>query len=97
MSEKYNKTCKCLNYHEYLFILASTSTGCVSISTFSSLICLAAGIKSPAAGINICAVTAVIKECKSIIKKMKKMHDKIVLLGNDTQKGKTKTINHENF
>ena len=29
MSEKYKKTCKCLNYVENLLILVSTVTGCV--------------------------------------------------------------------
>ena len=32
-------------------------------------------------GINICAITAAIKKYQSIIKKKKKKHDKIVLLG----------------
>ena len=36
MSEKYKKTCKYLNYAEHLLILASTVTGCVSISAFAS-------------------------------------------------------------
>ena len=36
MSEKYKKTCKYLNYVEHFFILASTVTGCVSISAFAS-------------------------------------------------------------
>ena len=34
-------------------------------------------------GIKICAITAGIKKYKSIIKKKKKKHDKIVLLRND--------------
>ena len=34
-------------------------------------------------GIKICAVTVGIKKYKSIIKKKKKKHDKIVLLGKD--------------
>ena len=29
MNEKYKKTCKYLNYVEYLLIVASTLTGCV--------------------------------------------------------------------
>ena len=36
MSEKYKKTCKYLHYVEHLLILASTVTGCVSISAFAS-------------------------------------------------------------
>ena len=48
MSEKYKKTCKYLNYVEHLFILASTITGCVSVSTFASLNCISVGIISSA-------------------------------------------------
>ena len=38
------------------------------------------GITSSAIGLKICAITARIKKYKSIIKKKKKKHDKIVLL-----------------
>ena len=38
------------------------------------------GIASSAIGLNICAIAAEIKKHKSIIKKRKKKHDKIVLL-----------------
>ena len=69
MSEKYQKTCKYINYVENLLILASTITGCVLISSFSSLVCVPIGITSSAVGINICAVTIGIKKYKSIIKK----------------------------
>ena len=41
------------------------------------------GITSSAVRIKICAITAWIKKDKSIIKKKKKKHDKIVLLGKD--------------
>ena len=34
------KACKTLNYFEHSFILASTITGCISISAFASLICI---------------------------------------------------------
>ena len=83
MSEKYKKTCKYLNYVENLLILASTVTGCVSSSTFASLVCVPVGIMSSAVGINICAITSGIKKYKSIIKTKKKKHDKIVSLGKD--------------
>ena len=83
MSEKYKKTCKYLNYVEQVLILVSTVTGCVSISAFASLVCVPFGITSSAVGLKICAITAGIKKYKSIIKKKKKKHDKIVLLGKD--------------
>ena len=80
MSKKYKKTCKYLKYVENLLALASTVTNCVSISVFASLFDIALGITSSAVGINICAITAGIEKCKSMIKKKKKKHDKIVLL-----------------
>ena len=52
-----------------------------SISAFASLICVPVGITSSAVGINIFSIIAGIKKYKSIIKKMKKKHDKRVLLG----------------
>ena len=55
-------------------------TGCVSIFDFASLIGTPADIPSSAVGIKICAITAVNKKYKSIIKKKNKKHDKIVLL-----------------
>ena len=70
-----------------LLILASTVTGLVSISAFTSLVCIAVGISSYAIGINICLITAGIKKDKGIINKKKK-HHQIVLLG----KNKSNTI-----
>ena len=83
MSEKCRKTCKYLSYAEHSLILASTVTGCVSISAFASLACVPVGITSPAVGIKICAITVGIKKYKSIIKKNSKKHDKIMLSGKD--------------
>ena len=74
MSKKYKKIGKHLNYVEYLIILASTVTGCVSISAFASLV--AVGIASSAIEIKICAITAGIKKCNSVLKNNKKKHDK---------------------
>ena len=81
MSKKHKKVCTTLNYIEHFFILASTITGCVSVPAFSSLIGIPIGIKSFAIGLKICAIAAGIKTYKSTIKKKKKKHDKIVLLG----------------
>ena len=66
--------------HWTLFNLASTITGCISISIFAPLIGVPIGIKSSAIGLKICAITAGVKKYKSIIKKKKKKHDKIVFL-----------------
>ena len=57
MSKEHKQIYTALNYIEHLLILASAVTGCVSISTFASLV--------------ICAITAAIKKPKSIIRKKK--------------------------
>ena len=80
ISKKRKKIRATLNYIEHFLILASTITGCISVSTFSSLIGIPIGITSSAIGLNIFVITAGIKKNKSIIKKKKKKHDKIVLL-----------------
>ena len=77
MSKKHRKVCKTPNYIEHFLTLASTITGCVSILAFASLVGNTIGITSSANGLKICAITAGIRNYKSIIKKKK--HDKIVL------------------
>ena len=63
-----------------MLIAISTITGCVSISAFASLVGIPVGIASSTIGLKICVITAGIKKYKSIIKKKRKKHDKIVLL-----------------
>ena len=65
-------------------ILTSAVTECVSISGFASLVGIPVGIASSAVGLKICAMTAGIEMYKSIIKKKKKRHDKIVSLAINT-------------
>ena len=77
ISKKYKKVSTILNYIEHLLILASTITGCISVSTFASLCGIRIGIKSSPIGSKIAAG---IKNHKSKIKKKKKKHDKIALL-----------------
>ena len=55
-------------------------TGCISISAFSTLLGIPIGITRSARRLKICAVAAGITKCKSIIKKIKKKHDKVVLI-----------------
>ena len=63
-----------LNYIGHFLILGSTTTGCISVSAFASLVVSAINFK-------IFAITAGIKKFKPIIKKKKKKkYDKIVLL-----------------
>ena len=89
MSKKHKKVCTILNYIEHVLILGYTITGCVSISSFASLVGIPIGIINSAIGLKYCAITAGIKKYKSIIKKKtKKKHDKTVLLA----KSKLKSI-----
>ena len=80
MSRKHKKVCTTLNYIEHFLILASI--GCISISTFASLLSIPIGIMSSIIGLKICVVAAGIKKYNPIIKKKKKKnkHDEIVLL-----------------
>ena len=41
MGKKHKKVCTTLNYIEHFLILGSTITGCVSISSFASLVGIA--------------------------------------------------------
>ena len=53
-------------------------TECVSIFAFTSLAGIFIGITNSAVGLKICIITAEIKKYKSVIKKKKKKHNKIV-------------------
>ena len=53
---------------------------CVSISAFASLVGIPVRIESSTVTMQISVITAGIKKYKSIIKKKKKKHNKIVLL-----------------
>ena len=72
MVKKHKNVNTILNYLEYLLILDSAVTGCLSISTFASLFDISIRIMSSAVGIKICAITAGIQKYKSSIKKKKK-------------------------
>ena len=62
MSKKHKKVCTTLNYIEHFLILASTITRCISaiftISAFSFLIGIPAGMPSSLIGLKICAIAA---------------------------------------
>ena len=81
MSRKHKKVCTTLNYIEHFIILVSKITGCISVSTFASLLAISIGNTSSVIGLKICAIVAGIKKYRSIIKKKKKEYDKTVLLG----------------
>ena len=61
-------------------MLASTITGCASISAFASLVGISILIMSSAIGLKFFAIIARIKKYKSIIKKKKTKHHKTVSL-----------------
>ena len=52
-----------------IFLFSFLLSGCVSISAFDSLTSIPVSIMSSAVGLNICALTAGVKNYKSIIKK----------------------------
>ena len=62
MNKKYKKVCRISNYIEYLLILISTVSGCVSISTYDFLVGLPIGSTSSAIGLKISVMTAGIKK-----------------------------------
>ena len=68
---------------KYFHVFISAVSGCVSISALASLVGVPVGIARSAVGLKTCASTAGIKRYKSIIKKKRKKHDKILLLGRD--------------
>ena len=78
MSNWHKKDCTTLNYIEHFLILAYAVTGCILLSAFVSLLGIPIGITFSAIGLQICAITAGIKNYKSIIKKKKKKHDILI-------------------
>ena len=80
MSKKHKNVCRVLDYIEDLLFLVSTFAVCVFISASSFLVGIPIGITSSAVGLEICVIITGIKKYKWIIKKRKKMYDKIVLL-----------------
>ena len=78
MSRRYNKVCATPNYIEHFLILASTITGCISISAFATLLGIPIWIASSAIGLKLCVIAAGIKKYQPIIKK--KNHDQIASL-----------------
>ena len=79
-SRKHRKIRAIPNYIECILILASTVNGSILISAFASMFGIPIGITSSVTGLKICAMAAGIEKYKSIIKKKKKKHNKILLL-----------------
>ena len=62
ISKKHRNFCMTLNCTEYFLILSSTITGCISISSFSSLVGILMGITSSAIRLKICVISVGIKK-----------------------------------
>ena len=77
-SQKQKTVCRILNYFEYFLAFVSAVSECVSIYAFASLVGVSVGIASSLKILKICVITVGIKKYKSIIKKKRKKHDKIV-------------------
>ena len=60
-------------------ILAFAVAGCISVSDFASFLGIPIGITTSATGLKMCVTTAAIKKYRSIIKKRKRKHNKMVL------------------
>ena len=58
MSRKHKKVCTSLNYIKHFLILASSITGCISISSFASLFGIPIGVTSSAIGLKMCAIAS---------------------------------------
>ena len=101
MSKTHKKVCRVLNYIEHSIRVNTAITGCVSISAFASLVGISIGITNSAVGVRICVITAGIKKNKSINQKIRKKHDKTVLLAKSKLNSKevfiSKALNDSNI
>ena len=82
MRRNHKKVCTTLIQIEHVLVLASAITGCISSTTFTSLIGIPIEITSSEKELNICAITAGNRKYEPIIKKKNKKHDQIVFLTN---------------
>ena len=79
MSKKHKKVCRVSIYIDNSLVAISTIVGCVSISAFAPFAGIPIGIASSTIVLKNLCKTAGIKKYKSIIKKKRKKHNKIVL------------------
>ena len=80
MSQKDRKTFRALSYFEHFIVFVSAVSDYVSSSAHGSLVGIFVGIASSAVGLQIFVLSAGFKKYKSVNKKKRKNHDKIVLL-----------------
>ena len=69
MSTKPKKICTTLSYIEHFLILASTISGCISVSAFVFLLGILIGITSYAIGLKTCALTWELKMISQQLRK----------------------------
>ena len=62
MSKKHKKVYRVLNYIQDSLIVICKVTGCVSISTFASLVAISIGIASFTIQLKTCAITTPLKK-----------------------------------
>ena len=72
MNKKLNNLCTALNYIKHSIILASTVTGCGSMSAFASVVGIPVGIGSSAVGLQNYSVTIGIKSINQKERKKQK-------------------------
>ena len=78
ISEKYEKTCKYINYVEHFLTLASTVPSCVSFFAFASVVAIPVDITNFAVGIKVSVITSGMKSINQ--KRKNKKYNKTMLL-----------------
>ena len=79
-SKKLNKYITIFDYIDKILIILSTTSGGISIISFTSIIGVPAGIASASFILIFSIITGIIKKLLNITRSKKKNHDKILML-----------------
>ena len=79
-SKKLNKHVTIFDYIDKILIILSTTSGGISIISFTSIIGVPAGIASASFTLIFSIITGIIKKLLNITRSKKKKHDKILML-----------------
>ena len=79
-SKKLNKYVTIFDYTDKILIILSTTSGGISIISFTSIIGVPAGIASASFTLIFSIITGIIKKLLNITRSKKKKHDKILML-----------------
>ena len=79
-SKKLNKYITIFDYIDKILIILSTTSGGISIISFTSIIGVPAGIASTSFILIFSVITGIIKKLLNITRSKKKNHDKILML-----------------